>query len=106
MPLGALVNVKVADFNPSTGTLSVVLRKGAAPVKIKLRGSVRKAIITYMTTAGLGRDATSPLFPKTDKRTKLLDSSHAACSRDLRGIVTERARRARIPVTGLFVSAR
>ncbi len=106
MPLGALVNVKVADFNPSSGTLAVVLRKGAAPVKIKLRGSARKAIITYMTTVGLGRDATSPLFLKTDKRTKLLDPSHAACSRDLRGIVTQRARRAKIRVAGLFVRAK
>jgi hypothetical protein len=106
MPLGALVNVRVADFNSSNGTLAVVVRKGAAPMKIKLNSSAKNAIINYMALAGLGRDATSPLFLKTDKRTKLLDASHAACSRDLRSVVTQRARRAKIPAAGLFVRVR
>jgi hypothetical protein len=106
MPLGALVNVKVVDFNPSSGTLAVVAKKGAAPIKIKLKASAKNAIIKYMALAGLGRDATAPLFVRADKKTKLLDPSHAACSRDLRGVVTQRARRAKIPAAGLFVRAK
>jgi hypothetical protein len=106
MPLGALVNVKVSDFNAQEGALTVVLKKGAGPVKLKLRGSVKNALLKYLTVAGLGRDATSPLFLRTDKKTKLLDLSHAACSRDLRSIVTQRARRAKIPAAGLFVRSR
>lgn len=106
MPLGALVNIRVADFNPNSGTLAVVLRKGAAPAKLKLKSSSKKAIITYMTRAGLGRDATAPLFLKTERRTKLLDFSRAACFRDLQGVVTQRARRAKVRAADLFVRAR
>ncbi len=106
MPLGALVNVKVADFNPNGGTLAVVLKQGTAPIRIKLKSSATSAIITYLAQAGLGRDATAPLFARADKGTKLPNLSQAACSRDLRGVVTQRARRAKIPVAGLFVRSK
>ncbi len=106
MPLGALVNVKVSDFNLTDKTLKIVLKKGAAPINLKLNSRALSAIAKYVTVAGIGRNAASPLFVRTDKKTKLLDLSHAACSRDLRGILTQTARRVRIPAASFFVPSR
>lgn len=106
LPLGALVNVKVLDFNPNGRTIAVGASTGGASLKLKLRSSTAKAVISYMTAAGLARNATAPLFVKTDNSTKQLDVTRAMCSRDLRSMLTRRARRAKIAATSFFVRGR
>jgi hypothetical protein len=106
MPLGALVNIKVLDFNPTTRTITVGVETGGEPLKLKLRPSTAKAVISYMTAGGLTRNATAPLFVMAVNSTKQLDVTRAMCSRDLRGVLTQRARKAKIATTSFFVRGR
>ena len=106
MPIGALVNARVANYNLVNKTLILTLRSDGVPTPLKLGSAANSALNRYVTGAGLGGDPAAPLFLKANTRTKLLDSTHTACMRDLRAMVMRRARLAKLSSKRFFVSVR
>jgi hypothetical protein len=103
MPLGALVNVRVADYDPTNGTLKVSLRQKAAPKAIRLPSAARQALDAYKASFLLPPNTTDPLFPAVNRSNGALDSTKTLCSRELKALVTKRARTARLAPRGIFV---
>ncbi len=101
MPLGALVNVRVGDYDTTTGGLKVVLRRNAQPKTVRLSKTVRGALDSYLASLGSGRKSTDPLLV-TANRT-ILDGTKAVCSKELKSVVTKRARVARLSTKSIFV---
>lgn len=101
LPLGALVNVKVGDYDPTTGGIKVVLRRNALPKTVRLSKAARSALDSYLAALGSGRKSTDPLFVAANKAG--LDVAKAVCSKELKSVVTKRARSARLSTKSIFV---
>lgn len=101
IPLGALVNLRAMDYNGRRGTLKVTLRKGAAPKSIKLSRVARVALNRYIAASGAGKAATDPLFVAAIKRGKSLEVKSAMCAREIKRLVTRRARMAKLSMRGI-----
>ena len=102
LPIGALVNVRVADYDKAKGTLTLALRRGSAPQKVQLSKAEQNALGRYLAILGKGRRPTDPLFVAVARSGKTLSTTQAVCSRELKTMVTKRAQSVRIPLHGLF----
>lgn len=102
MPIGALVNVRVADYDKAKGVLALTIRQGRPPVKVKLSKAEQVSLARYRAILGKGRRSTDPLFVAAAQGGKTLATKQAVCSRELRVMVTKRAQGVRIPLRGLF----
>lgn len=103
MPLGALVNVRVADYDAVNGTLKVSLRQKVEPKAIRLPSGARRALDAYKASFLLPPNTTDPLFPAVNRSKGSLDSTKTICSRELKAVVVKRARNARLAPRGIFV---
>lgn len=102
LPIGALVNIRMGDYDKTQGTLTMTVRKGVAPVKVKLSKGEQATLNRYQAILGKGRSATDPLFVAVARGGKSLTTTQAVCSRELRAMVSKRAQSVRIPLHGLF----
>jgi hypothetical protein len=101
MPVGALVNVRVGDFDATTGKLKVSLKKGAPTTSVKLSRPVQSSLKRYIAALGTQAGATDPLFGAV--KTVNVDLKAAACSAELKGVIARRAKAAKLSTKRIFV---
>jgi len=101
MPVGALVNARIGDYNPVLGTLRVTLKRGQASQAIRLTRFGRAALNNYMQTIAVAGSVTDPLFLSASGQA--LAPKKAACAGELKGIVMRRLKAARLSARGVFV---
>lgn len=101
LPLGALVNVKVGDYNTQTGVLSVSKRASAKPLKVKLRGAALSALTDYLRVSGAPSAATAPLFVSASAQGIASPITGAACFGEIRTMARIRAKKAQIVLAGV-----
>ncbi len=102
MPLGALVNSKLGDYNAIAGAVSLSVRAKARPLTLRLRANSKKALQAYLGAAGAPRDPLAPLLIKTGVHASHVITQRALCAADIRAIVKARARQAKVAVVGVY----
>jgi len=103
MPIGAAVNVRLGDFDPSAGTLKVYLKRGSAPTSIKIPRTVQTAFKRYIASLGAQVSASDPMFGAVKSGQAIVDTKKAACSTELRTALTLRAKAAGLSPKRIFV---
>lgn len=103
MPIGAAVNVRIGDYNPSAGTLKVSLKKGATPTSIKLARAVQINLKRYIASLGSQVTASDPMFGVVATGQPSVDIKRAACSAELKLALTRRAKVAGLSAKKIFV---
>jgi hypothetical protein len=103
LPVGALVNLVVGDYNQQDRTLKVRTRTNTDGRVLRISGSAAKALDSYQAALGSSRRFTDPLFVGVTPGTPNLDTSMAACLKEVKTIVSKRARAARISTRNIFV---
>ncbi len=106
MPLGALVNSKLGDYDALSGTISLSTRRAARPLKLRLKANSKRALEAYLSSAGAPRDPLAPLLLNTGVHSAHVVTQKALCTADLRGIVKARARQAKVAVVGVYTPRR
>lgn len=101
MPVGALVNVRIGDYDPSTGTLKVSLKKGAPMKSVKLSRPVQSSLKRYIAALGAQAGATDPMFGAA--KTDIVDVKTAACAAELKGVIAKRAKAAKLSTKRIYV---
>lgn len=101
MPVGALVNVRVGDYDPTAGRLKVSLKKGAPTTSIKLSRPVQISLKRYIAAFGSQAGATDPMFGTV--RTNNIDVKAAACSAELKRVIERRAKAAKLSPKRVYV---
>lgn len=101
MPVGALVNVRVGDYNPSAGTLKVSLRKGAPATTVKLSRPVQTSLKRYIAALGAQVAPTDPMFGAVG--TGAVDIKTATCSAELKRFIAQRAKAAKLSTSRIYV---
>lgn len=101
MPIGALVNVLVGDYDRSGGTLAVKKKGKGGPVTLRLTASARKALDTYLAALGAVAPG-APLFVRSKARSTEVDSAAAACLPEVASMVRRRASKAKMPLSSLI----
>lgn len=102
MPLGALVNSKLGDYDTLTGTISLSTKKSTRPLKLRLKSNSRKALEAYLSSGSAPKDPLAPLFINTGVHAAHVVTMKALCTADLRAIVKARARQAKVAVAGVY----
>jgi hypothetical protein len=102
MPLGALVNSKLGDYDALSGMISLSTRRAAKPLKLRLKTNTRKALGAYLSSAGAPKDPLAPLFLNVGARSSHVVTQRALCAVDLRAIVKARARQAKVTIAGVY----
>ncbi len=106
VPLGALVNVKVGDYNMQTGVLTLSIRASAKPIRVKLRKSGQQALAQYLAAAGAPSSITAPLFISASSIGTLKDLQSAVCLSEITKMARTRSKRANVVLAGLRGSVR
>ena len=101
MPIGALVNVRVGDYDLSAGTLKVSLRKGAPTTSVKLSRPAQSSLKRYIAALGVQASATDPLFGSVV--TEKVNLKTAACAAELKRVVGQRAKAAKLSTKRIYV---
>jgi site-specific recombinase XerD len=94
MPVGALVNVRMGDFNPAAGTLKVSLKKGRAPSRIKLSRPAQASLKRYLAAIRPYVTATDPMFGSVVARS--VNVKKAVCTSELKRVLASRAKAAKL----------
>jgi hypothetical protein len=95
LPMGAVINLKVSDYDVKTGVLTIRGRRATAVRTIKLKSPVRAALNAYLSQAELGADS-APLFPRVRGVGSELSQNSALCMTELRALIKRRAKDARV----------
>lgn len=103
MPVGALVNVTVADFNPAARTLRVKLKPTGAPRRIRISSQSAVMLSAYLNSIGVAANASYPLFSQAVGSSGAIDLTKAACVRELTSSLSRRARAAKVRFASLVV---
>lgn len=103
MPIGAAVNVRMGDYNRSTGALKLSLKKGKSPTSIKLPRVVQTALNRYLARLGKNVATTDAMFGAAKARQTSVDIKTAACAAELKAVLAQRARAARLSTAKVFV---
>lgn len=103
MPIGAVVNIRIGDYDQATRKLRLSLKKGAAPKFVKLPGAVRTSIKRYIASLGSSALTTDPLFVSAVGGGQALNMKKAACSAEIKAIIKKRAKAAKLPLRRVFV---
>ncbi len=106
LPLGALVNVKVGDYDPVKGVLAVSARAAAKPTRIRLRGAARSAIAQYVSSSEAPKGPSDPLFLSSKIGALHTTVRSAVCLSELRAMAKTRARNAKISIGGIYRASR
>jgi hypothetical protein len=101
MPVGALVNVRMGDFNPATGTLKVSLRKGRAPSRIKLSRPAQTSLKRYLAAIRPHVTANDPMFGAVVARS--VNVKKAVCTSELKRVLATRAKAAKLSAKRIYV---
>jgi site-specific recombinase XerD len=101
MPIGALVNVRVGDYDASARTLKVSLKKGAPTTSVKLSRPVQASLKRYIASLGAQTSATDPMFGAVT--TGNVDVKTAACSPELKRVIAQRAKSAKLSTKRIYV---
>jgi hypothetical protein len=96
MPVGALVNATVADFNPAARTLRVRLRPAGAARPIRLSSKNAAMLSEYLSSVGVAANASYPIFSHVIGSSAAIDLTKAACVRELTSSLMRRARAAKV----------
>ncbi len=102
MPVGAAVNVRIGDYDSATGKLKLSLTRNAPAKSVALPKPVRSTLKRYIASLGAGIAGTDPLFGAVIGGGASLDTKRAACYPELKGVMTKRARAARLSLKGIF----
>lgn len=105
-PLGALVNVKVPDYNVSKGVLTMSKRAAAKPTRVRLRGAAKRALTQYLAFAGAPTGPTAPLFLSSKMEALHTTVRSAVCLGELRSMAKARAKSAKISIGGIYRATR
>ncbi len=102
MPLGALVNVKLGDYDANTGVLTVSTRPPAKPQRFKVRGGALRAMQAYLGHTDAPREVTAPLFVDGAATSHALHvtTQRALCFADVRAMLRSRALQAKAVIPG------
>lgn len=106
VPLGALVNVKVADYNPSKGIMTMSTRAAAKPMRVRLRGSAKRALAQYLAFEGAPTAPTAPLFLSSKMEALHATVRSAVCLGELRSMAKTRAKSAKVSIGGIYRATR
>lgn len=106
LPLGALVNVKVSDYNASKEILTVSTRKAGKPRRVRLRGSAKRALTQYSAFAGAPTEPTAPLFLSSKMGPLHATVRSAVCLGELRSMAKTRAKNAKVSIGGIYRATR
>ncbi|MEY4669508.1 MAG: hypothetical protein RL518_2207 [Pseudomonadota bacterium] len=101
MPVGALVNVRIGDYDPSARTLKVSLKKGAPTTSVKVSRQVQSSLKRYLSALGPQASATDPLFGAIT--TGSVNMKNAACTPELKRVIAQRAKAAKISTKRIYV---
>jgi len=101
LPLGALVNVKVGDYNSQTGVLTLSKRASAKPIRVKLRTSAQQALAEYLAASGAPSSATAPMFMSASSLGTLKSLRGAVCLSEIVKMARTRTKQARVVLAGL-----
>jgi hypothetical protein len=101
MPVGALVNVRIGDYDPSKGTLRVSLKKRSPMTSVKLTRPVRASLKRYIAALGAQAGPTDPMFGAVISGN--VDVKNAACSTELRRVIAGRAKAAKLSTKRIYV---
>lgn len=101
MPVGALVNVRVGDYDSSAGTLKVSLRKGAPAKAVKLSRPTQTSLKRYIAALGAQVVPTDPMFGAVG--VGAVDIKTAACSAELKQVIAQRAKAAKLSTRRIYV---
>lgn len=101
MPMGALVNMKVGDYNPQTGVLTVSARAGVKPLAIKLGNAQQAALQEYLASAGAPTNPIAPMFLSKGSLVKPAASPNALCIAEIKTMLRSRAAKAKIGIAGV-----
>jgi len=101
MPVGALVNVRIGDYDPVKGTMKVSLKKGAPSTSVKLSRPVQSSLKRYIAALGAQVAATDPMFGTIAPGG--VDVKTAACSSELRRFIAQRAKAAKLSTKRIYV---
>ena len=103
MPIGAAVNVRVGDYDQSTGTMKLSLKKGSAATAVKLPKAAQGTMRRYLASLGSTVSASDPMFGVVSPGGATVDVTKAACSAELKSVLTLRAKAARLSPKKVFV---
>jgi site-specific recombinase XerC len=106
LPLGALVNVKVGDYNQQTGVLTVSKRASAKPIRVKLRRSVQQVLAQYLASAGAPSNVTAPLFISSATAATTTHLQSAVCVSEIKKMAQLRAKAAKVVIAGITSTKR
>ena len=101
MPVGALVNVRVGDYDLSTGKLKVSLKRGAPTTTVKLSRPVQMSLKRYLAALDSQVTASDPMFGVA--ATDSVDPKTAACSSELKRVIAQRAKAAKVSTKRIYV---
>ena len=105
-PLGALVNVKVGDYDSAKGILTLSTRAAAKPKRIRLRGVAKSALAQYATFAGAPTSPSDPLFLSANMGALHSTVRSAVCLSELRSMAKSRAKSAKVSIAGIYRATR
>ncbi len=106
LPLGALVNVKVGDYNSPKGILTMSKRAAAKPTRVRLRGATKRALAQYLAFTGAPTDPTAPLFLSSKMEALHNTVRSAVCLGELRSMAKTRAKIAKVSIGGIYRATR
>jgi len=101
MPVGALVNVRMGDFNPAKGTLKVSLKKGRAPSRIKLSRPAQTSLKRYLSDIRPHVNAIDPMFGAVVARS--VNVKKAVCTSELKRVLATRAKAAKLSTKRIYM---
>jgi site-specific recombinase XerD len=101
MPVGALVNVRMGDFNQATGTLKVSLKEGRAPSRIKLSRPAQTSLKRYLAAIKPHVTANDPMFGAVVSRA--VNVKKAVCTSELKRVLATRAKAAKLSAKLLYM---
>ena len=101
MPVGALVNVRIGDYDPATRTLKVSLKKGASATSVKISRPAQTALKRYIAALGAQVGGSDPMFGAVNADN--VDPKTAACSAELKRVVGQRAKAAKLSTKRIYV---
>jgi hypothetical protein len=103
MPIGALVNVTVADFNPAARTIRVKLRPTGGSRRMRLSTKNAAMLSAYLNSLGVAAKPSYPIFSKVGTSSSSLNLAKAACVGELTSSLVRRARAAKVRFASLVV---
>jgi hypothetical protein len=115
LPLGSLVNIKRGDLDLQGANITIATRAAKNATRLRLKKGVRDALNRYLSHKDAPQELAAPLFVSgaiggggsAVLSGGLANQQHityqsAVCLVDLRGIIKERVKQAKVPMRGIM----